>query len=121
MIVSASSMASVFSFGERTPRPKARCSSSAEPPPRPRTSRPPERRSRLSAILATMAGTRYGRPRARVAMRVRGGAPAAPHLQHVEPAAELVAAGPQHVQRTANATPGLDVATIVVVVTRRAG
>jgi len=71
MIVTASSRPVVLSLGERTPSPKARCSSSAEPPPRPRISLPPESRSSVSAILAIIGGWRYGVPRTRVAMRIR--------------------------------------------------
>src|SRR2546423_9419792 len=77
MIVTASSRPVVLSLGERTPSPKARCSSSAEPPPRPRISLPPESRSSVSAILAIIGGGGDGMPRAPGAGRVPGVAPAA--------------------------------------------
>jgi hypothetical protein len=42
-----------------------------EPPPRPRTSRPPESRSSDSAILASTGGGRSGVASTRVATRIR--------------------------------------------------
>jgi len=58
----ASSSASSFSPGERTGRPNASNSASLPPAPSPRISRPPESRSRVSAIFAITTGFRYGSP-----------------------------------------------------------
>ena len=57
-ICSASSRPSTFSFGVRTGSPNAENSASQPPAPRPMTTRPPESRSRVSAILASTAGDR---------------------------------------------------------------
>ena len=67
----ASSRPSTFSRGVRTPSPNPRNSSSDAPAPSPRISLPPERRSKVSAILASTAGFRYGRPSTRVATPIR--------------------------------------------------
>ncbi len=67
----ASSRPVTFSAAVGTRSPNARNSSSEEPPPSPRISRPPESRSSVSAIFATMAGGRYGTPSTRVATRIR--------------------------------------------------
>ena len=67
----ASSSPAILSLGRRTSRPRDWNSSSEEPAPSPRIKRPPERRSKLSAIFATTAGFRYGTPRTRVATRIR--------------------------------------------------
>src|SRR5918999_626278 len=76
MTRNASAWASTFSRGARTVRPKARNSALEPPPPTPRVSLPPDSRSSVSAILASTAGCRYGRPRTSVPRRMRSVAPA---------------------------------------------
>src|SRR6266540_1868595 len=67
MIWTASSSPSILARGVRGPTPSACIPSSEEPPPRPRIRRPPESPCRVAAILATMAGERYGTPKTREA------------------------------------------------------
>jgi hypothetical protein len=48
-------------------------------------------------------------------------APTAPDLENVEPATQLVAPGPEGVERTADLPACIDVRSVGVVVVRRAG